>query len=1326
MTSAAKEYTVFFHLIEGREIKLTGTEDLPNPVCEIVMNNSINVSSKHMGTSSPFFDNNFVYEKVMLTDSEFKQATISIRMMSFQRLRRDLMIGEYSLGLEAIYRRSNHEMWKQWVALSKPDNPAECMGYVRVSITVIGPGDTMPSHNPYANDDDDEVQVNTMQDMVIAAPQLIRKGMMLKLNIFKGELSERLDRWGNVNPYVVVRFNGMKDLKTKVVRNNNNPDWSQCIQIPVYLPCFQDSISLCLYDSGTVMDDLVATTFVSFQEILKKSLPCTWVNFYTAPPGEQLVDKMINLMKAGKAEQCFWAGRLLLSANTIPDEKPITTISATSVQLREPETLPHLLWFDLYEVTEIHSASSLQVELCWGPYTFLSPMVELKNGSARWHTSGRFKEIRAMVPTEIKQVYDIIINVYGVNMLNYKWREAYLRIPAASVLGDSNKPQWRQLRPVRYADDDSKPSFGQILCNINFIGEREKRNSRPPKTKYKVVKYQLRAYIFSAFDLPPMDFGGTSDPFLVLSLAGRSAQTRVIKQTLNPVWNELIVLSVSLPTQLAFAPDLVIQVNDQDFLGFDSMGFTRVPCSRIPSRWGNADPLRYSLYRTQSKAMQSKLLAKFELIPEKEAAIVPIPPSIAPEVRECVVQLLMIGVRRMQPYYLGSVSSPTFVIQVGDSEPVPAAEQPVRGSNGNFNFLQTVSIPVKIPVSPIYCGSIDIQIFDRKPIGKVLLGTASVPLARYLSWVDLDTRQKLSSPDSLFREVDFQKARMILDDGDHKELSRLVREDDDRLKKVKEEEDEAKNKGLIGMLVSDDVDEKFELIEWTKETELRLGDGIEENNLTASDVAQFNAISLNGLTLGVRTMAEPTPQAWPDTDQDADEENQNERPMLSEELEKELKPTDLPYDIFTIFKSNLLSSDAPPTVAGVLKLAAFVFPKEDTRLAAECNSTIQRLLTEFKSMSDLVIRAYVMNAQKVMPKDFDGSCDPYIWIFNSDRQGTRNNVKDSANVVNNSLNPEFNKCYQLPCTIPDHNDLTIQLWDQDDPITGDDFIGQTRFDIEDRFMHPQWRRLKHGFRTVPIEPRNLMSETSLVAQGVLNMWLEILTKAEAGAPPEVLSAPKPEDFQIRLVIWNAKDVPLADGDHVDVMISCSVIGQDGEDIIQKTDVHRDSRNGKAQFNWRMIFNILVPSKAPRLKVQIWNANLLTADEPLSEAVIDMKSIYKKLKKEKNATLNRGWLKLSHPSFPGENRGQVELEATIVTAEDAQADPRGIAREEPNKEPYLETPTEGRSLLDMVPVVKNVANALGAFGRRLKLIMLGTVVFVIIVVLFIYPGVLISK
>ena len=94
---------------------------------------------------------------------------------------------------------------------------------------------------------------------------------------------------------------------------------------------------------------------------------------------------------------------------------------------------------------------------------------------------------------------------------------------------------------------------------------------------------RLRLVVRSATGLVAADSNGSSDPFAVVGVAGAeekagSVRTRVIPKTLDPEWNEALILTLPPMNR----EPLVVQVFDHDLLGAnDFLGEVCVPLSAL-------------------------------------------------------------------------------------------------------------------------------------------------------------------------------------------------------------------------------------------------------------------------------------------------------------------------------------------------------------------------------------------------------------------------------------------------------------------------------------------------------------------------------------------------------------------------------------------------------------------------------------------------------------------------------------------------------------------------------------------------------------------------
>ena len=114
-------------------------------------------------------------------------------------------------------------------------------------------------------------------------------------------------------------------------------------------------------------------------------------------------------------------------------------------------------------------------------------------------------------------------------------------------------------------------------------------------------------------------------------------------------------------------------------------------------------------------------------------------------------------------------------------------------------------------------------------------------------------------------------------------------------------------------------------------------------------------------------------------------------------------------------------------------------------------------------------------------------------------------------------------------------------------------------------------------------------------------------------PLQKLKERKSDDiFEVRLVIWETRDVPPPNGSVIGVKVRASYDpdGLSTEPVVKETDVHNGVKDGRAIFNYRMIFRI-GRDEFPRLKIQVFDAGM-TGAEAVGELTINLKTSIKLL------------------------------------------------------------------------------------------------------------------
>jgi len=368
---------------------------------------------------------------------------------------------------------------------------------------------------------------------------------------------------------------------------------------------------------------------------------------------------------------------------------------------------------------------------------------------------------------------------------------------------------------------------------------------------------------------------------------------------------------------------------------------------------------------------------------------------------------------------------------------------------------------------------------------------------------------------------------------------------------------------------------------------------------------------------------------------------------------------------------------------------------------------------------DVFVRVYILRGKGLTPMDNGGASDPYLVVSLGNQ---RINLRHKH--LDNTLSPEFYESFEFPTQIPGPSELKIEVWDWDG--VGDDLIGYTTIDVEDRWFCKQWRMIKKK----PVEWRTLHNPSSSMPQGKIELWVDIFHAVEAKNHPLINIAPPPkEEYELRVIVWQCADVTIKDAitQQNDLYITGLLDGPGARR--QRTDTHLRSKKGKGSFNWRMKFPVTLPMKSPRFSIQIWDMDFFSPNDSICEVLLGLSNLFKKAYRVKDRVKlvkggkDRFWLdKLRHPNEGDKNQGRVEVSFEIMPMSVASQLPAGLGRSDPNMNPVL-PPPEGR--LEWMNLLFNPLKLLREIlGDKLYLkLCCGFICLILIVtVIFITPNV----
>jgi hypothetical protein len=1279
----AESVAVMVHAIEARDLKPQNSSGMIDPILSIEVLGEKRFTPKFTKDLAPYFNHYFQVESDKVRD--FATETLVISVYDTGTLFRKELIGSFAFDLAEVNARPNHEYFRVWTLLTSQDKngKASVRGYLRLSVTVLRPGDVPVQHYEPDDDETDEEEEDLSKMVLLKPKGLEGTDSVLRAKILRAENLPKMDAIGSVDPLVEIKF-GANLSRTSTIKGNYNPQWLEEIQIPVILPTVADNVVVKVMDfDGVGKDELITQRILSLKDIQNPTgknwgIP-SWINLYRH--------------KGSQGEFTDYAGRVLASFSVLQAEAKKAVVKIGNEP--EPPTSPYSIAFDLFEIQGLHKGEYYVVVSIGNQQVKSS---KRKGLSEKEHAGGLVEfyenvpDLDVVFPQDTTQVPDIFVYVYEdvpgddkrIGYLKYTYQQF-------SKLGPS--PRWETLKRKTSSSKDDE--------NFNVSIQFRASISTQKGQRAKVVKpakkaFQLRAHIFLGANLPAGDEDALSDPYLTVTLGGARKKTKVQEHTIYPDWYETVVLDVELPE--AYPPDISLSVFDYDTVSSDEfLGRVTVPLPKVSNSQAVPEPQWYRLALREAIAGRGEILASFQLLPQESKSI-PLP-NIRPSTIDAEIDLGVVGLKEMAPVRLLPVSNPYIKFSVGGSKHATQTRT-VKGSRGNANFFENIKLTAALPENGMFVPALLVEVFDKRPIKDVLVGTTSIPLAPFAPWIPQDKKPSLDKFVDLppvVNEEQFYQPQSV--------------------EPVPSLPTEIKQDQVIIQI--DEPDKK---------------DGSESQSLLDKGKGKADtSLKEIGPRREVPTTTVPGMEEEPEPPQP---------PQLPTEVEHNLhKFPFVELDLFRgtskgISSGNLLNR--PDAVSGQLKASIAV---RSIRSSSSKKQDQAVDVSQIARARPYVLRVYVETGHNLVPHDDNGYSDPYL-VLSTGRQV----IKDKENVKEKTLQPEYYKMYTFKGTLPEENQLKVQLYDKD-TIGADEFMGETKYDLEMLWFSDEWRKLNPK----PKEFRTLWSSLSAFPQGKLKMWIELLTPEEAAAQePYPIAPPRKEPFEMRIIVWETKNVVPKD----------KILGKDSSDQFvvtkllnhaqsqQQTDVHDSVMDGCGKFNWRIIYNdIMLPYDVPRLKVQVFDKDHIGPNDAIAEANLNLKGFFQKGLRNGSAKIgllttasnlasqtlqmtntvtntskegsntagpyNSGqWLDLYHPSFEGV-QGTICVELELLTREEALKKTAGRGRGEPNQNPFLPEPVRPKRAW-----FSDLFKFLGLDKIKKYLIIAGIVLIVVLVIVLI--------
>eukprot|EP01053_Blabericola_migrator_P009021 Blabericola_migrator_1__9020@NODE_47_length_16538_cov_123_101147_g43_i0_p1_GENE_NODE_47_length_16538_cov_123_101147_g43_i0NODE_47_length_16538_cov_123_101147_g43_i0_p1_ORF_typecomplete_len706_score122_28Ferlin_C/PF16165_5/2e02Ferlin_C/PF16165_5/1_5e12C2/PF00168_30/0_007C2/PF00168_30/3e05_NODE_47_length_16538_cov_123_101147_g43_i033835500 len=621
---------------------------------------------------------------------------------------------------------------------------------------------------------------------------------------------------------------------------------------------------------------------------------------------------------------------------------------------------------------------------------------------------------------------------------------------------------------------------------------------------------------------------------------------------------------------------------------------------------------------------------------------------------------------------------------------------PVSGAERSFNWLQTIKVGLELPKRHIHCAYLEVEAFEENSDLQEARLRAYIPLTEILPWLSVEEREfaaDMFKPDLLefvpakMMQVEQQAATgstVFAPLANDDELTSLaprakVNWGGTQLPPVKDpERANFETLDRLNYLAPDETASvRSGLAREGSASEFYVPQGGGAETVTKETIEQEKEI------YGFRPAQLLFHMSAPEEGELTEDEKKD---VIPENLETEFLPSDIPYKVAPLLRA---ARHGPPERAGSVKYLIRVTQGVEEDKEDEAYLDLKQRMAELV-VDELVARVYVLSIRGLVADRSTTASSFYMCLMNESTTiqlpgGIYHYIKDTSSAKEKTQAPVYNKCYNLATDLPRNSVLSMSLMQ-----TGamqDEVVGSTHVDLEDRWWNPEYRKMVSD-GTVPIEQRHLRRPGEPLSRGILRVWVDLLTKAEAQSRPVAsLSNAEAEPFQLRVVVWGLRGLPMGDSSTISFSVQGAFRKDDDQLDTQWTDTHFNSKDGTGVFNWRFVWDFYIPSRFQNLKMSVHHHALVGVGDLIGEVEIDLTSDFSLAKKKCRLVdahqAARTWMSLVHPSFSGQSRGEIEFEFSIVSGKEAMANSVGKGREEPNRNPHLEAVSDNRTYVDWV-------------------------------------------
>ncbi|XP_033842448.1 fer-1-like protein 6 [Periophthalmus magnuspinnatus] len=586
-------------------------------------------------------------------------------------------------------------------------------------------------------------------------------------------------------------------------------------------------------------------------------------------------------------------------------------------------------------------------------------------------------------------------------------------------------------------------------------------------------KFQLRCHMYQARGLIAADNSGLSDPFARVTFISHSHNTNIVQQTLSPSWDQCLEMSqILLEGDLQYieneAPCIIIEVYDEDTVGkAEYLGSTVVvPTVQLASVDYVPPALQYFPLHC-GNLDGGDVLAAFELLeiqearprnlPQletNEAGFLTVPQNIRPVLSTYRLEVLFWGLRQLKKVQLLSVDRPQVFIECAGKS-LRSSVIPKYKSNPNFPTQLDV-IELELPENERIHPNLTITVVDWRAFGRsTLVGNHIISNLKAYTYVPPPVTPATSAPTAPTCST----------------IVTVLASEDQSTQAEESPSSDAPSPHLEVLVEDSSVHPSSKPAEPQKELDPKASRrfrSTRQRRRTIADESAENVIDWwSKYYASVEKLAKQhdgttfTPLFTKIGGFDGDKKKNRIKDtpvpspincklatltLYTKELEAEFAQFNDWVDTFELYRGKANTEEDEERFVGKFKgrFCLYKVPDDDDVQDNTDFFRVSRGIPQNHSVQ-VLIRVYIVSATNLQPADPDGGADPYIVV----RIG-KNEIKDRDNYIPKQLNPIFGRSFEIQAKFPQESLLSVLIYDFD-LVGGDDLMGETLIDLENRF-----------------------------------------------------------------------------------------------------------------------------------------------------------------------------------------------------------------------------------------------------------------------------------